>query len=441
LKLQSYQSFNFAPSTITPSPIWTTNLGRRLSRPNNSTSSLISMAACCQPQPAVDYFNLTALQRPQNTTFSTSPHLWEPTPFSLPSPDSCDTDESTLPSPTTVVHPNLYGLPRDSFDHEIKEDTPFDLGSFDDWIGWDDPADNALSPTSTLFFPELKMEASSPNMQSIEPLPAARPQYQMQNGVEESGAVFGDAQMDQPLFQTAEQPRESLYSTPLSWSPPISNVRNSEAYSLAPALSPRQKSELIAQAMPSTRKYPSSPSSASSPEPEQCNGRKRKSTSGASDDGEDYHSPPPSSGARLHPPVKKTAHNMIEKRYRTNLNDKIAALRDSVPSLRIMTKTNSRGEEVVEDLQGLTPAHKLNKATILSKATEYIAHLERRNKILNKDNSALNSRVEAFEILMMAREPEQAQQRQQSQSQPMRNRRTQSRQGSSTRYSLDGMVS
>jgi hypothetical protein len=65
-------------------------------------------------------------------------------------------------------------------------------------------------------------------------------------------------------------------------------------------------------------------------------------------------------------PIKKTAHNMIEKRYRMNLNDKIAALRDSVPSLRIMSKS-VRGEDTTEDreeLHGLTPAHKLNKATV-----------------------------------------------------------------------------
>lgn len=57
---------------------------------------------------------------------------------------------------------------------------------------------------------------------------------------------------------------------------------------------------------------------------------------------------------------------MIEKRYRTNLNDKIAALRDSVPALRIMSKS-ARGEDTTEDreeLHGLTPAHKLNKATV-----------------------------------------------------------------------------
>jgi hypothetical protein len=41
-------------------------------------------------------------------------------------------------------------------------------------------------------------------------------------------------------------------------------------------------------------------------------------------------------------------------------------LRDSVPSLRIMTKS-ARGEDTTEDreeLHGLTPAHKLNKATV-----------------------------------------------------------------------------
>lgn len=172
--------------------------------------------------------------------------------------------------------------------------------------------------------------------------------------------------MNQPLFQTADQPRENLYSTPLSWSPPaqISDIRNSQAYMMAPALSPRQQSKLIAQAMPHrSNKYPSSPSSASSPEPEQRNGLKRKSTSyGSDDEDEDFHSPQPASNGR-HPRVKKTAHNMIEKRYRTNLNDKIAALRDSVPSLRVITKRNSRGEEVVEDLQGLTPAHKSNKVS------------------------------------------------------------------------------
>ena len=185
------------------------------------------------------------------------------------------------------------------------------------------------------------------------------------NSAEDISAVFGNDQMDQPLFQTADQPRENLYSTPLSWSPPsaTANIRNPETYDFSTPLSPGEQSRLIAQAMPSrSRTYPSSPSSTSSPEPEQCNNRrKRKSISYASEDEEFAQA---TTNGRQ-PPVKKTAHNMIEKRYRTNLNDKIAQLRDSVPSLRVITKKNSRGEEVVEDLDGLTPAHKLNKVSNL----------------------------------------------------------------------------
>jgi hypothetical protein len=68
----------------------------------------------------------------------------------------------------------------------------------------------------------------------------------------------------------------------------------------------------------------SSSSSHSSPEPTMTtSSRKRKSLA----DSEELDDEAPLS--KKGGPPKKTAHNMIEKRYRTNLNDKIAALRDS----------------------------------------------------------------------------------------------------------------
>lgn len=82
------------------------------------------------------------------------------------------------------------------------------------------------------------------------------------------------------------------------------------------------------------------------------------------------------------PKKEKTSHNMIEKRYRTNINDKILALRDCVPSLRCVV---TGGPRPAEDLEGLTPASKLNKATVLTKATEYIMHLQKRNSLLVKE--------------------------------------------------------
>lgn len=89
------------------------------------------------------------------------------------------------------------------------------------------------------------------------------------------------------------------------------------------------------------------------------------------------------------PQLTKRSHTIIEKRYRNNLNQKITALRESVPSLR--------ADSEALDLGGLVPASKLNKATILSKAIEYIQYLEKRNSSLEKENLHLrryNNHVE-----------------------------------------------
>ncbi|RAL14321.1 basic helix-loop-helix domain-containing protein [Aspergillus homomorphus CBS 101889] len=115
----------------------------------------------------------------------------------------------------------------------------------------------------------------------------------------------------------------------------------------------------------------------------------RKRKSGSDDDGSTVSGIMPT-GKKM--PAKKRAHNVIEKRYRANLNDKIAELRDSVPSLR--ASKNAAGNMIDDDEgEGVTPASKLNKASILSKATEYIRHLEIRNKRLEEENTALKNRL------------------------------------------------
>ncbi|TVY91933.1 Sterol regulatory element-binding protein [Lachnellula willkommii] len=360
------------------------------------------MASICQ-HPGVDYFSLNK-QRSQSNTSVSPAFVWDSTPYNdsaIVSSDSCD---SILTSPTT---PESITFPTDPFalSKEDIKDQSFNFGSFEDWMRWDDPSDAALSPTSD-FFPELKLEPMSPNMGGLE--------LQGGGALDDSAVFVEDPIPEEPLFQTQGAmkastlndipPREGLYSTPLSWSRPAPGSRQLSTHN--GVLTPQQEAKLRDIAMPSQARSPTSSSTASSPEPCTDNMRKRKNSADDEEDEDEDDDSPPADSGRRHPPIKKTAHNMIEKRYRTNLNDKITALRDSVPSLRVMSKRNSRGEEVEEDLQGLTPAHKLNKATVLSKATEYIAHLEKRNRYLTKENSSLKARVDAFEILVMARQPQ-----------------------------------
>jgi hypothetical protein len=85
----------------------------------------------------------------------------------------------------------------------------------------------------------------------------------------------------------------------------------------------------------------------------------------------------------------KTTHNMIEKRYRLKLNDKILSLRNAVPALRTSTSPP-------EDLQtGRGAASKLNKGTVLTKATEYIQQLEHEKRQLQQEVSTLKEQLAA----------------------------------------------
>ncbi|KAJ2956923.1 hypothetical protein NQZ79_g7285 [Umbelopsis isabellina] len=98
-------------------------------------------------------------------------------------------------------------------------------------------------------------------------------------------------------------------------------------------------------------------------------------------------------------PEKKVAHNAIERRYRNNINDRIAELKSVVPALvHAKVKTGSKRNNNEEDdddeddneiLDGVAVATKLNKATILRKATEYIVHLKNANQQTRDDNAAL----------------------------------------------------
>ncbi|ORX69575.1 hypothetical protein DL89DRAFT_267760 [Linderina pennispora] len=90
---------------------------------------------------------------------------------------------------------------------------------------------------------------------------------------------------------------------------------------------------------------------------------------------------------------RKVAHNAIERRYRNNINDRIRDLRNSVPALqhiRPKKKAGAHDDDNSDDeddthIDGVEAATKLNKATILGKATEYIYYLRRNNDQLKRE--------------------------------------------------------
>ncbi|ROV88103.1 hypothetical protein VSDG_09384 [Cytospora chrysosperma] len=273
----------------------------------------------------------------------------------------------------------------------------------DEWTSWDKIEQ---SPESDFF---LKSELlDSPDLSSI-PMDLSTSGLDEvvqfgREGVNDTRPLFQSPQMTitmppQQQSITASTAKQSA-STGLPTPPEATQQRR---YPTRPNLKRKSSSD-------EDDSTPSSPRSSCSPPPPQ----RRHTAPSIKDES------PSSTKPALGP--KKTAHNMIEKRYRTNLNDKIAALRDSVPALRVMVHRLEHNDEdpnnagnimdeikaeagldLDDDLGGVAPAHKLNKATILSKATEYIAHLEQKNRALAKENSSLRNRVEGFEMLVMSR--------------------------------------
>lgn len=303
-----------------------------------------------------DYFDTTQASK---QTLGVPSSLYDPADFSG---DSSHSPES----PLSPVFANSYQLP-----------------VANEWVSWDDKA--TLSPDLDALPKQEPFEginlSTIPSRSNMELSPAINPNDLA--GTIPDAVPFGRIGLNdidtQPLFQT-----------PMSSISPQPHMQQSMMAEAAPNPMPAAPDA----AKDARNRYPS---------------RKRKSSGSGSASSRSSTSPPPATRRHCSPP-KKTAHNMIEKRYRTNLNDKIAALRDSVPALRVMVhRLEQQGDGVEdelceEDLGGLAPAHKLNKATILSKATEYIAHLEKKNKSLARENNQLRNRVEGFEMLVMTRD-------------------------------------
>jgi hypothetical protein len=261
-----------------------------------------------------------------------------------------------LPSPLPWSNSKYSLSPREPNPNQTLNPSPL-FGDFDNLMGgWEDPSDSAHSLVPVMDPAELHV---APNEQ-------------------DDSVALDDSMNDEPLFQGPQSlleasdvpSRRPVYSTPPSWERPRLDCQVSNVGPFAP-LSPDEKSRLLAIAMP-TQTPPTTPPLSPSPEPvdlrkpRKCKPRKRKSSESSESDS----SYPPCSG-RL--PPQKSAHNLFEKRYRTNLNEKIALLRDRVPTMRVLDKDKRSGEE--EDLQGLHLAQKFHKVLLYLTFLIYLTSL------------------------------------------------------------------
>ena len=155
------------------------------------------------------------------------------------------------------------------------------------------------------------------------------------------------------------------------------------------------KVKLSSEPFSSTASH-SSPSPSPSPEPESRTRKNKKRKSLA-----DAEAPSAVCQSR------KRGHNAIEKRYRTNLNDKINCLRQGVPSLCRTSSSESKSADGgegsdSEEMDTKTGQQKYAKAVILTRALEYIKYLENTTKRLGSEVTVLKTRVGAFEKLAMS---------------------------------------
>jgi hypothetical protein len=213
---------------------------------------------------------------------------------------------------------------------------------------------------------------------------------------------------------------ERLYSTPLSWEPPQPGLRMDSYVNASPVFQDPERQRLLAIAMgtglppinTSTQRPPTmdyftfekshrSPSSASETTSEHPVEKQRTASvakaaprSGTTTPGEHIEKP----GAKPRN-SDRAAHNDIERKYRTNLKDRIADLREAIPSLK------SIPEDDDDSPVPASKAPKVSKGTILTKATEYIHQLERRNRNMAHKNDELTRRLQAFEQLLGAGHP------------------------------------
>ena len=284
------------------------------------------------------------------------------------------------------------------------------LEEWDDWMNWGNGAINEPlpSPTDLVKSTESTLTATDPwnrnlDTSGFETMPSLYPnigEYPFEDAPFDLDDVPSISTSSTPEFEFPTYPFTTDSSAPIQQQDlrraygGVSSLTVAEEKALQDIAMPFHALSNIKDASPATLSMespsPTSPSASPEPEVQSRKNNKRKLV-----DLEE------SSSTKLCQ-SRKSGHNAIEKRYRSNLNAKLECLRESVPSLCDLNANASKEDSFREDSKA-EGQQKYGKAAILTRAMEYIQQLEGTTQKLGGEVDRLKIRVGAFEKLAMSR--------------------------------------
>jgi hypothetical protein len=249
-----------------------------------------------------------------------------------------------------------YKLPFSTADYGLHLETfTFEHNTCQPWMHRDDsPNDTLYSSTSTPAR-NMSFEAAIDEFQPSGRLREFDTPMATSNGLLLFQSSIFDAQFLQ-ASQVSQPQLDNLCNMDSSWPRPQSSSQAKQQITLNPQFSAMEMPKLLAIAMPKSR----APKSPESPKKFKDHGKRSFSCPRASASSTTSPKPSPRSRAKS----RKVNHTVIEKRYRTNLSEKIALLRDSIPSLRSMDNEVSICDTTMPDnLRGSLAMRNLKKVS------------------------------------------------------------------------------
>jgi hypothetical protein len=96
----------------------------------------------------------------------------------------------------------------------------------------------------------------------------------------------------------------------------------------------------------------------------------------------------------------KQAHSLVERKYRENLNAKIAQLHNTLQSSHYGPRTGEEGDSDVPEAPNAIPASKMRKSDVLSEAMNYVNQTEVEMRHMENEIQRLSDRVRVLEKLV-----------------------------------------